>query len=531
MSVCTLTNPSPPCKKGFYSKKRQLKRKGSSICCYKENKAPMGCTKKNPSPPCDIGKSVQKRITKQGTAKCCYVNKKIKKSGVKKIVKKLVNKSVCTIRNPAPPCPVGKSVQERNTKHGIKKCCYVSKSAKAKTVFVSKVPKNVSKSKSSINRKRKLLRYKLVHKGNFTRVKYLQDRLKLSAKLRNQMDSSYTSYNTIVLKPITDNRLNFPYKEMYVHVDLKPIPKSQINLKRAAEGSFNAVWKTSDNLAYRINKKPIISYNDYEEALNEGIMTIRLSELGISPKIIDYFCAIHEKRRGPDCSFVQVTEYSKYGSLSNYMSKFMTSIDVSRIANETITLYQRMGNNYIFCTDVKSHNMIVTNKKQLRIIDFDNYFCASKESPFNKNINSLLLEARKRDSKFTKKNIIDGFFCLNILQVAAFVKQYVKSKYKYIQKNVEKYIQIIVDKLTLNNLAPSFVCSKLYVSYGQEPISSLKHYSRGLLDSEFQKNNVDKMSSVTYISLLYVNLKYGKSKMVEVYNKKYDYTIEDLFMF
>ena len=356
-------------------------------------------------------------------------------------------------------------------------------------------------------------------------MKYLQDRLKLSAKLREQMKRSYTSYNTIALEPITQSA-SFPNKEMYVHVDLRPIPKSQTNLKQVAQGSFNAIWKTSDNLAYRVNKTPIIEYREYQAALNEGIMTIRLSELGISPKIIDYFCVVHNRRRGPDCSFVQVTEYSKYGSLSNFMSKFMKQGDVNRIANETIDLYRRMGDNYIFCTDVKSHNMIVTNKKQVRIIDFDNYFCASKESPFNKNIKSLLLDARTKEPTFAKTHILSGFFCLNILQVAAFVKLYVKHS-----TNVKEYVQIIIDKLTLQNVYHAIVCSKLYVSSDQTPMFTLKHYSRDMLDHELGKRHVNNMNNDTYISFLFVCLKYGKSKMVKLYKSDKTFSVRTMSNF
>ncbi len=162
-----------------------------------------------------------------------------------------------------------------------------------------------------------------------------------------------------------------------------------------------------------------------------------------------------------------------------------------------------MGENYIFCIDVKSHNMIVTNQKRVRIIDFDSDYCASKESPFNRNINTILNDLKQIDSTFTKKKVLSGYLTLNILQVAAFADLFI-----YPKKYVNPYVKKLINEITIDDLVNAVACAKIKISDMNDAIYSLKHYAGKLIDGGAD------MDPETYICLLFLKLKFGQSEML-----------------
>merc|ERR1712138_8026 len=101
--------------------KKVVKKKNNEL----ENKKSL-CTKRNPAPPCDEG--FVEKLTKKGNL-CCYKEKKTQKDDKKNTKnKKKVNKNTknkkqttCTKRNPSPPCKEG-FIIKKNKKGN--ECCY-----------------------------------------------------------------------------------------------------------------------------------------------------------------------------------------------------------------------------------------------------------------------------------------------------------------------------------------------------------------------------------------------------------------------
>lgn len=591
MANCNTRNPAPPCKEGFEEKLRPNKAhlNGSTKCCYaipnfkKKQLAKAKAVEKKKEIAKAKGKDAKKQVfckektsqytsnrlcsmtkTKDLNSKNCVYNNKtnrcnprqIKQSIPKNTVGPKKNEDVvkdnkskgCNNRNPAPPCPEGKEIRttviyERDGSIRVEKtkCCYAiaNYKKKGKKAIVKKtVVKTDTPKKNPIYKRRRILN-KLRMKGNFTRVTQLTKRFIRSGPFDKEGKIDSEIQHRHWYSPRTTITLNGLFPDGAVVVDRMGksrglMPKEQKQpMKPVAAGSFNTVWKTNDGkYAYRVNKEGIHprDKSQLSDVLGEGILTIRLSELAISPSIKDYYFA--RTSEFGDIGYyyvVQVTELSKYGSLSKYFEKQPTR-DIMKncklLATQTIGLYKRMCDNYIFCTDVKPHNMIVTNEMQVRIIDFDNTFCASKDSPFNRNINTMLKDLNElpRPSgsvtrQMTRKDLVRGFLTLNLIQVGGFAVEHLFDTSGDVVLDFAKYLMKEVSK---EDLEHAIVCSELQVG-DHKPIKGLTHYicdkaSEQYLSSiagtVFENTNINVVILVYLLNLLgpkrlnaYLNIK------------------------
>tara|TARA_Y100000389_G_C17468976_1_gene528469 strand:- start:2127 stop:4235 length:2109 start_codon:yes stop_codon:yes gene_type:complete len=445
------------------------------------------CNKVNPPPPCAPGYYKKMKTAYWGRTECCY---KLGKTALKKFEK---YEKAAALAHPLS----SKSYTPKNVK-----LVKVSKSSiKSKKASSSKVPKIIKTSLKKLKKGTPKFIKLLKNKG-FSRVKYLQNRLTVSYK--GLKEAGKGNGQKLLFWGTPD--------QFWVVDALKPPPmEPQEKFKKIASGTYNTIWRPGNtNYAYRINTKPMTDSADIEEAYNEGMLTIRLSELGIAPRIHDYYFAAYTSSSWA----IQVSEFSKHGSLHDYMKKNFknhgsgkASKEVISLANETVKLYQRMVDNYIFCTDVKPPNMIVTNQMHVKLIDFDNTFCASKESPHKRNIDTILKEIKSESkySHWTKKQVLDGFYAINILQIVAFIDQWLDSN-----TDVNQFKSILIDTLTINHLKCAAACAQVDVG-GNEPMRTLKHYSGypTLGNSTISEATTDE----SYIGILFLLLKKGAKVM------------------
>lgn len=328
---------------------------------------------------------------------------------------------------------------------------------------------------------------KIKKKGNFTKARNLIDRLEDSFQI--------TQSGSRNLK-----RFSLGHLDLTVSL-ADNMPKSEVTLTQVAIGSYNTIYTTNDKkYAYRINTEPIYIDNikDIIETLDEGKTTIRLANLGIAPEVYDYYIA-RCTRNKKAFKIIQVTEFAKQGSLDHFMGQDAFQNHVDRIVTETVELYRRLCQNYIFCIDVKPQNMVVTNDMKIRIIDFDTGFCASKLSIYDRNMRTIIEDARKVKRSITENDVVSGFFTANLLQVAGVTKRYIlpacKSKNR---KHVQRFIDMLMKHVTTSGLDNANTCAHINVGAEYTIHSMLQHYIGPELESE---------ENAVYPSYKYINRK------------------------
>ena len=267
---------------------------------------------------------------------------------------------------------------------------------------------------------------------------------------------------------------------------LTPVaPKEK--LKYITSGSFNSIYTTADNkYAYRITTDAInANSEEAQELVLEMLLTVRLSKLGISPKIVDIFFAKNDMRSGNNTHAVMITEFSKYGSLSNFMKlEECTLHRIPELVSQTTELYKKMIKNKVFCTDVKPGNMLVTKSYRLYLIDFDDQFCASKESSIFTGEHIYLYAQQlaklwRPENKHSEEIVNKGFLGLNLLQTGVcMLIDNIKNEekfYEYARRLVTNNIAF-----TKEELGSIVLCSYIPVSADYNPYMILKHYLIGM---------------------------------------------------
>ena len=515
----------------------------------------MSCNTRNPKPPCPSGKEPRTRILPSGkTETCCYVSYPKKE------------KPSCNTRNPKPPCPPGKEPSTRALPSGkTETCCYVSypkkqqkpiyeKQIDKKPIYEKQIEKTSTFKKLKKTKRKQILK-RLFTKKEFSHAKKLIQRLKYSyplGKINENATNRAINLNGIEIPndEISPTRSTSPYSTSHSSPRQKPVDmrdyryydnplfdvridkrekKTPLSvrhpekLKRIASGSFNTVYYYKDK-AWRINSQPMFDFFEVDNAYNEGLLTIRLSGLNISPKIYDYYFA-RDKYSYDSIYCIQVSEFSEYGSLSNFMctSKFKGDI-VETMAKETISLYKRMCENEVFCIDVKTGNMIVTNDMSVRIIDFDTEFCGSKESEKNRNLETFYKELRVNFTDIQKPNIKNGFLTFNLLQVATMCKNSSNSR------EYNKFAELLIENMTESDLVDAEKVALLNVG-GKRTIDTLLWYTnkdKSIIKEK--KLNYFHLTDKTWVSfklqtvlhVLYVYIKYGikeTNRLIFEYNK------------
>jgi thiamine kinase-like enzyme len=537
---CNARNPSPPCSPGKAPRTRTLPSGKQETCCYSAKKeikkvqkaAEKSCNARNPSPPCSPGKAPRTRTLPSGKQEtCCYSAKKeIKKA------QKAAEKS-CNTRNPSPPCSPGKAPRTRTLPSGKQEtCCYsakkeIKKAQKKRTqkkppnVLNMNIPKKTNITKKIIkNRiktnKIKTRRNRILEKivTKFDKSNQLIKRLKYSYPLKDIEDIADSKTHKISLGVLKGLIVKTQRED-------KP-PKSIKTLNTIASGSFNTVYNDGSDKAWRINSQIIYDENEVEEMYREGLLTIRLAGLDIAPKIYDYYFAKYfvkyNNRNHAGFYCVQVSEYSKYGSLANFMRKpQFVNETIIKMAKETIQLYKRMGDNEIFCIDVKPGNMIVTNNLSVRIIDFDTGFCASKESDTNRKLSTFLKELKVKIPTITASQIKNGFLTFNLLQVAAISKIYSDNS------NTDLFAKLLVRNITSKDIQDALNVANLNVG-SKKPIDTIVWYTsqnNGIRNSFFYlgENTLVSNDPKTVMGLLYLSIKFGIKKTNQIlfeYTKK-----------
>ena len=168
--------------------------------------------------------------------------------------------------------------------------------------------------------------------------KNISSRIKNSL-LNHQKRLYYSLKNNQITKPFeTVLGISFVNKMSFT-----PIPPPELEF--IAMGSYNSVYKTPDSkYAYRISREPITA--DSEEAhelILEMLLTIRLSKLGISPKVIDAFFVKNDLISGENTHAIMITHFSEYGSLSDFFdSPECTFKIIPHLVSQSLKLYRKI---------------------------------------------------------------------------------------------------------------------------------------------------------------------------------------------
>lgn len=306
---------------------------------------------------------------------------------------------------------------------------------------------------------------------------------------RNRLEKSLKNTNNTVefnLDAFDISRIN----------ELYSLPHNPGKLKFITEGSFNGIFITKNKqFAYRINKDPIDSESDEaKELMAEALLTIHLANLGIAPRVIDCYFAKNDKKSGENTYLVSVSEFSKNGSLTTFLqSKSCTTDMIPRLVEKSIELYSKMIENKVFCVDVKSDNMLVSNNLELYLIDFDDQFCSKFKnmilngkhifSKTNRFIQKLPFSSGNSE-EITNR----GFFCLNILQVGVVCMRHGGGEMDENNKLL-LYARALVDNIDIaKDLQSMVACAATKVSSDYTAYHILRHYLVGdPVTTEFDK--------------------------------------------
>tara|TARA_B100002052_G_scaffold299027_1_gene334814 strand:- start:4584 stop:5897 length:1314 start_codon:yes stop_codon:yes gene_type:complete len=308
----------------------------------------------------------------------------------------------------------------------------------------------------------------------------------------------------------------------------KDLPE-QKELTYITEGAYNSIFITRDKqLAYRINKDPVDSESDEAtELITEALLTIDLAKLGITPKVIDCYFVKNGKENGENTHLVSISEYSKNGSLTKFLESEECTIDmIPGLVEKSINLYSKMIENKIFCVDVKTNNMLVTNNLELYLIDFEDYFCSKfKHMILNgkriytktkRFIQKYLSVEKSQSEKITNR----GFFCLNILQVGVVC---VRNGGFILDENnpLILYARGLVKNIIAKDLQSMVVCATIEVSTNHTALDSLRYYlvNDDTNANSYQFEDYDISNDPTTIILVsYIWVMYNKDKATEYLN-------------
>ena len=177
-----------------------------------------------------------------------------------------------------------------------------------------------------------------------------------------------------------------------------------------------------------------------------------------------------------------------------------------------------MVENHVFCTDVKPHNMLVSNNYRVYVIDFDTDFCSIKNVAQNsKKIFEIFGSKFKTTLSETETRVLNGYRVLNILQVAS-----VGVKYNG-NKNCNLFGQYIVQKFVNNDdIQDAIAVADIPVTVNSTDtaLRMLKHYM------DLNTNNNISKSAETIIIYAYAMCVYGPKvadeKMYECNLKRFD---------
>jgi len=295
----------------------------------------------------------------------------------------------------------------------------------------------------------------------------------------------------------TSNTLPFDLDAFEISIinNIHPSPLIPGRLEYITEGSFNGIFITRDKqFAYRINKEPIDSKSDEaKELIAETLLTIRLAKLGIAPIVNDCYFAKNGEKSGKNTYLVSVSEFSKKGSLTTFLqSKSCTRDMIPRLVEKSIELYRKMIENKVFCVDVKSDNMLVTDNLELYLIDFDDQFCSKFKNMIlnGKHIFSKTnIFIQKYLQKVNSEEITNrGFFCLNILQVGVVCMRHGGGEMDENNKLL-LYARALVDNIDIaKDLQSMVACAATKVSRDYTAYHILRHYLVGdPVTTEFDK--------------------------------------------
>lgn len=335
-----------------------------------------------------------------------------------------------------------------------------------------KIPK-ISKSKISpqktLNNKIKRL------KQGITGYKKLIDTLRLTTP-------SSKTFNLEKIEILPNNFL-------FVHEKFKPMIFD--TQKFLGSGSNNNVFKVTQGdkkYAFRISKHPLLK-KDIIDTVDESELTIRLSGLGITPKIYNCYFAKQIRYDSGKQSMVNVlvvVSELAINDVGNFIeSKTFYNLDDTKIvdlAKQTKNLYRRMIDNDIICVDIKAGNMVVQKKSSTNFdfknIDFDSAFCSHKSSKYSfkqilsdlRNPNKSCFISKDVSEKYVKKLFLN----ISLIQITLFLWK---------GKKQELFSKSLIDDIALKDIPDMCKIARTKIGNGDYTLEFIfRHYYRYALE-------------------------------------------------
>jgi hypothetical protein len=414
---------------------------------------------------------------------CCYKTKpRIKR--MKSTIKR------CDKRNPPADengdCPKDKPYMRDN-------CCYKTKGPK-KGIKTRKVITKESRNGLGNGWN------KITKKNNFTKS---LSQVNFLNKSFLSMDNMTTHNYMKLFKLEKDNYLFAP----------KLLPFDNYTaIKEIDSGSYNKIYRLTDkfNKKYAFRVELTSSQTTINRYKKDAELYVRLSGLKIIPKLHEIFYGKTSKGETALCS---ISDLGEGGSVTAYFGtasyERLSDENVKEFAIKLRNLYKRLVENSIFCTDVKTHNAVVSLENGIPIpylIDFDTEFCSAKESFINiesslKEINKILKES------LTKKELLEIYYNIMILQVACVIRGYTQAKYHKIY--LETFIGEIINMKMLRIMS---IIITLKIGGGTiRPIDMLENYFiLSKKNVKLQKKLRD--NPIEFLKIAYMYAKHGEKE-------------------
>ena len=268
--------------------------------------------------------------------------------------------------------------------------------------------------------------------------------------LQKRLNLSYKNLNIQNL----NNKITFIKYELFLPQGVDILNQGLILDEEAIanEGSFNKVFKAKDKdgklYAVRVTlgslDKNVNGYNNpygVKDAYNEAVLTLKMAELNITPKVHDIFFA---KTIDKKIKLFVVSDFANRGTVTNFLlsDSFgnMNQEEIEKMVVDIVDLYRKMIEKEVFCIDIKFDNMLVDEtdgQNKITVIDFDTGYCGN-----SKLMKSFILR------KYNDESFKELLLCINILQLCVPVECLINKN----NNNIKLFYKCLVQKISIKNL-------------------------------------------------------------------------------
>tara|TARA_Y100000389_G_scaffold204928_1_gene260911 strand:+ start:2487 stop:3698 length:1212 start_codon:yes stop_codon:yes gene_type:complete len=208
-------------------------------------------------------------------------------------------------------------------------------------------------------------------------------------------------------------------------------------LEKLNSGGTNIIYSmerdqnSDEDKIFRSSKYYDYSQTRIQSLIYEAELNLRLSYLGLTPKIYDIFFAFKtddDKERININYIIERADYNLNDFIYQKKLHNLSTEEIVGLAKQVKMLFKRMIDNDIICTDIKLHNIVLTKKNDsffVKLIDFDTRHCSfhKMENSFKKilgNMEEKIVDHKQNIVKFDKTLFQKNILSLSLLMVSMY---------------------------------------------------------------------------------------------------------------